>query len=413
MKQQLIKIAPPENSIINALNPEEKLLLLSANLQLTNPDLLLAEQLVLQIVNWQQLTTQAINRGMGPMLYKLLKHPEIRDNVSAAILKTLEASYFTTLRRNILLSNAWSELANTLSLSNIKVVALKGIYLSEHLYGDVGLRQLSDIDILVKPEDGEKSLKILSSLGYQTTENPFSTELRLDNEFIHYPTMIKDGLAVEVHIRFHRPSQKFQLNTKAFFERAEPVTINGTKAFTLAFYDQLIFLCVHSEKHFTGSKIQFTCFTDLANILFRNSDSIDWEKLIALSCENRCETVVFKHLLLTSHFFNAPVPEFYKKKYSYTVNHNDFEVFVRFLRGYINTGNHINNFGSNVAGIKGWGNKIKFIVKNLFPSKDYMISRYHIRNPKIYRLYYLYRLFIALSSVFGKFRRSAKWVKSK
>lgn len=395
------------------LLPEENLLLLSAKIEPETHDLILAEQLIARVYDWEKLVTQAINRAIGPLFYKLLSHKQLKNKVPLTIMRKLEAAYFTTLRRNMLLLNAWTEVAAALTAVDIKVIALKGIYLAEHLYGDIGVRQLSDIDILVKPEYGSKALDVLTKLGYQATENPFSAELKPDNDFVHYPPMLRDGLSIEVHVRLHRPHKHYQLDTLAFIDRSEPVIINAVSAFTLSFYDQLLFLCVHSEKHFTGSKIQFSCFTDLANILFKSSQTLEWEKLIALSKENRCETIVFKHLLLTARFFDAPIPDKYKKTYSKTVTKADEEVFICFLRGYMFAGNHFENFSTNIASIKGFRKKLHFLLGNLFPPKSYMVQRYNINNQKHYWIYYFYRFHIAVNSILGKIKTNAKWVKEK
>ncbi len=395
------------------LYPEEKLILLSGKVFPTSADLILATQLVNEVKSWEKLTVQAVNRAMAPMLYKLFLHQELKHKVPDFAFKKLEAAYFTTLYRSMLLLNAWTEIASALSGSGIRAVALKGIYLSEHLYSDVGLRQLSDIDLLVSPVDGEKALEVLAALGYKSSQNPFSAKLGFDEHFVHYPPLLRDGLSVEVHIRLHRPHTSYRLDTDAFFERSVPVKINGAYAYTLSFYDQLLFLCVHSEKHFTGSKIQFTCFTDIANILIRFADSIDWDKVIAHCHENHCEAVVFKHLILTSRFFGIPIPEIYTKKFRNTVTTADEEVFIRFLRGYLYAGNHFSNFSANVASIKGTSEKMRFIASNLFPPKSYMMHRYHIRNEKFFWVYYIYRFYIAFSGLFGKMKTKAKWVKEK
>lgn len=395
------------------LYPEENLLLLSAKIRPDADDLKNAQKLLSEVVSWEKLALMAIKRAVAPMLYKLLSNPELKQRVTVYAFGKLEAAYYTTLRRNMLLLNAWVELAPAFNQAGIRLVALKGIYLSEHLYGDIGIRQLSDIDVLVSPFDGKKALEVLKRLGYRTTENPFSPELGMDKDFVHYPPMVREGISVEVHIRLHRPHSSYKLDTNAFIERSEPVLISGTPAYTLSFYDQLLFLCVHSEKHFTGSKIQFTCFADLANILFKFSDLIDWERLITLSRENRCEEVVFKHLLLTSRFMNAPVPESYRKKYIKTVTSVDEVAFIRFLRGYMFAGNHFGSFYTNVTVIKSFRGKINFIAGNLFPSKSYMVQRYHIRNEKLFWIYYPYRFYIAFSSLFGKLKSNAKWVKER
>lgn len=367
--------------------------------------------LISQITDWDELANTAINRGMGPLLHKKLHLVSNNSLIPANIQQKLKSSYFHTLNRNMLLYHAFSELATVLTSGGIQVVALKGIYLSEWLYRDIGLRQLSDIDILIKQEDGEKSIEILEKIGYQGTKNEFSEHLHPEKEFIHYPPMIKNGVSVEVHIRLHKKSPKYNINIEQFIKNSIPVKVNNVQVHVPEFYDQLIFLCVHSDKHFTGSKIQFTCFIDLTNILVEHAGSMNWATLTEQSKINGCEKVVFKHLLLVNEFFEAPVPGEVVEKYRNCLTEEDKEMFIRYLNGYFNVKNHIESFSTNVIQIKGVGNKIGFVFRNIFPSKKFMVDRYKIKHSSFYWMYYPYRYWLVINSLLGRILKRNSWLK--
>ena len=393
------------------LTPAEQLILHSVILQPEDDHPMRLIKLVNQVTDWNVLVDTSIALGIGSLVYHKLNDAVLKELVPQEAFDRLQQCYYVTLRRSMLLYGVFQQAARALHAAGVKVVALKGIYLSEHLYDDIGLRQLSDIDLLVRAEEGERSIEILTNNGFGVTENPFSLHLTPDPDFIHYPPMQKDGLSVEIHVRLHREHPDYCIDTAAFIAHAVPVIISGVEVHTLSFYDQLIFICIHSEKHFTGSKIQFTCFADIANILTSYRDEIDWSMLIKECATNKCEDVVMKHILLVHHFFNAPVPDFILQQYSSLLGEEDMETFIRFLRGYMFTGNHVGLFNENINKIKGFRNKIEFVAGNLFPPKGYMISRYKIKNKSLYFLWYFYRFRIVAGSMLGKIVRRTKWVK--
>ena len=393
------------------LTPTDRLILSSVRIHPTASDLERMNQLIPQVTNWESLAKTAIDRGMGPLLYKKIHLLSNKVLIPENILQNLKSSYFQTLNRNIILSDAFNKLGKTLISNGIQLVALKGIYLSEWLYKDIGLRQLSDIDILVKKEDGVKCIEILENMGYVSSGNEFSEHLLPEKDFIHYPPMVMNGVSVEVHIRLHKENPGYNINIEEFIKNATPAIINKVQVAVPEFYDQLIFLCVHSEKHFVGSKIQFTCFIDIANLIFEFTQTINWPILTNRCTEYECEKVVFKHLLLVNHFFDAPIPEEILRKHGSSLTHEDKEIFTRYLNGYFNVKDHIGSFGNNVRQIKGVGNKVNFIFNNLFPTKKYMVERYKIKNPTVFWLYYPYRYWLVFNSMIGKITKRSFWIK--
>lgn len=393
------------------LTPAEQIILKSFLVNPVEAEAVKLKYLAAHVTDWDELADTGISLGVGPLVYHALNDGGLKELIPNGAFDRLQQCYYVTLRRSMLLYGVFEQAVRGLQAAGIQVVALKGIYLSEHLYGDIGLRQVSDIDLLVSAEEGGKSIEVLSELGFRSTENPFSSHLTPDPDFIHYPPMVKDGFSVEIHVRLHRPHPDYCINTSAFIARAVPVVISGENVYTLSFYDHLIFLCIHSEKHFTGSKIQFTCFADIANILTSHKDEIDWSMLKQQCISNKCEAVVMKHILLVHHFFNVPVPDFILQRSASLLKKEDKETFIRFLRGYMFTGNHIDMFSGNIGKIEGFRNKVEFIAGNLFPPKGYMISRYNIKHKLLYFLWYFYRFRIVAGSLIGKVVGRTKWVK--
>jgi len=59
----------------------------------------------------------------------------------------VQQAYYKTLTRGMVLYKGFANVASAFNEAGIKLVALKGVYLSECLYGDIALRQFSDITV--------------------------------------------------------------------------------------------------------------------------------------------------------------------------------------------------------------------------------------------------------------------------
>ena len=132
---------------------------------------------------------------------------------------------------------------------------LKGIYLSEWLYGDIALRQFSDMDLLVKKEDALQCLSILKNLGFKASDAAVTEFISSQSEIVHYAPMVLNNVSVEVHIKLHRQSKHYDIKIDAFLGNAEKLLLRNKPVFALELHDLLIHLCVHLDKHFRGGHV--------------------------------------------------------------------------------------------------------------------------------------------------------------
>jgi hypothetical protein len=289
------------------------------------------------------------------------------------------------------------------------VIGLKGIYLSEWLYQDIGLRQFSDIDLLVKEEDGEKCLAVLAELSYRKSENGNLSELvesQLKLNRVHYPPMILNGVSIEIHLKLHSKNENYHVIVPKLWENAIPVVLHGVQIHALAINDLLIHLCLHLDKHFRIGHVQFTCFNDITNILERYSGTIDWQAFTETCQYYNCEEVVSKYLVMIHTYMNASVSDDIILKYNYLLTENDEQLFCRYLRG--NKGSFITLSGHfvYVGKLKHFSEKVKYGWDVLFPSKSFMIHKYQIKHHKRVLFYYPYRYYLGIMGVINHLRRS-------
>lgn len=136
----------------------------------------------------------------------------------------------------------WVEtLKNTLGAfdrANLPVIALKGPYLAERIYGDAALRSCYDLDLLVRRSDLARAEQVLGGLG-------FAPNGRADD--YHRPWSRK-GINLELHHNVENP-RAFDYDVDAAWARARLSRFHDAPVWLLAPADELLYLCLHAVRH--------------------------------------------------------------------------------------------------------------------------------------------------------------------
>ncbi len=380
------------------LSPEDKLILSAVKVHPTTQELDQINNLIPQVKRWDYLAATSIKRGIAPLLYKKLPLLGNSGLIPEQVKSNLEQAYYKTFSRSMLMYEHFRKVAEAFNAVNIPVIALKGIYLSEWLYKDIGLRQFSDIDLLVKPEDGEKCLATLAALGYKPeTDNESELEKKL--EVVHYSPMVLNGVSIEIHVKLHQNNERYAVTTDELWKNATPATINKTQVYALSANDLLIHLCIHLDRHFYQGHVQFTCFNDITILLEKYAGNFDWEEFTRICKLYNSETEVFRWLVLVNKYMHAPLPPELIEKYDVLLTPKDEQLFIKYLNGYVGftTGMH-KHFG-NFQYLESFPDQVKYFWKILFPSKSFMIDKFKIKNQSLLLFYYPYRFYIGIKGL--------------
>jgi len=394
------------------LQPEDRIILLSVKIELNAIELEEINSLIPLIKDWDYLVKTIIDRGIGPLLFKKLPLLSNSSQIPENVKTKLQQSYYKTFIRSAYLYEHFKKVAEAFLEHNIPVIALKGVYLSECLYQDIGLRQFSDIDLLVKEENGLTCLSILEALGIKPFDSNVTDFIGTKSEVVHYNPMVLNDVSVEIHIKLHRKNKSYHIKVDKFLNDAVPVTINEQHVKTLSLNDLLIYLCVHLDKHFTGGNVQFTSFNDITNLLSKYENEIDWVVFTHRCKENECEMLVYKYLILINKYFNAPLPNDIIQKYLYLLKESDDEMFYKYLHGVVLPKYFVTGHLENISQIHSFPEKVRYLFELIFPPRAFMIPKYGLdpqllmgkSSPlgvrgKFWWLWYPYRWWIGVKGV--------------
>ena len=156
--------------------PEAELLLCCARIRMDSKNAARITVLLRQELNWDYLLTLAQYHGVLPLIYWHLRAtwPEA---VPAVSLDDLRDHFHANAQYNLLLTGALLKLLRLFEAHNIPAMPFKGPVLTAMAYGNITLRQFSDMD---QPCKGGKPLERshTSRLGLKCPLNaPFSPQI--------------------------------------------------------------------------------------------------------------------------------------------------------------------------------------------------------------------------------------------
>ena len=376
------------------LRPEDKVILLSIKIHLSPPELAELDSLILKLRNWDYFIENIIERGLAPLFYTKLPLLSNKSKLPDSVLRKLRKTYYTTLKRSINQYDELNKIVAEFNQSDIPVIALKGIYLSEWLYKDLGLRQMSDIDLLIHEEDYKKCLEIFVSLGYYSFDGDES-ELGGQPDLMHYKARLNEkNVYVELHIKIHQNKEKYLIPIDELWENSVSATLNSIPVTALSLTHNLIHLIVHFEKHFRNGHIQFTSVSDIVNLIITKQDEIDWEIFVDYCKKYNCLDIVCKYLMLISKYIDFQLPELILNQ-NVKVSDKEERKFINYLKGknfYFTT--HVSAHLIELNELQSPVLKFKHFLKVLFPSKSFLITKYNIEKSHLVVFYYIYRFYV-------------------
>jgi hypothetical protein len=252
-------------------------------------------------VDWPALLARAEQHGVLVLLAQRLK-----DRQQAAPPET----------REILREWQRPQTLSTLSLTaemfrllerfaglRIETLVTKGPALSVRCYGEPGVRQYGDLDLIVRDKDIERATAAMIALGY-TPKVPLSAiqASKFPGEYAFHKANTE--LLVEFHtertFRYHprRPP------IETLFARRSSVLIDARAVPTLSIEDELVLICIHGAKHFWERLIWIA---DVAALISKNP--VDWDDAMSAAREVGAERIVRLALRLAMDVARAPLPE--------------------------------------------------------------------------------------------------------
>lgn len=230
-------------------------------------------------INWDSLLRTALHHGVMPLLYHQL-NTVCPEAVPGDFIEHLHNYFYLNAARNLLLTEELCRIVKLFEEEGIPVLSYKGPTLAASVYGELALRQFSDLDLMIHAGDIRRVSKLMIAQGYRIqfdlTPAQEASYLRSGCEilFSHEERQI----FVDVHWSFLLGSFSPRLEMERFWRRSQSLALENTAIPTFSAEDMLIILCLHGGKEL-WAKLIWIC--DVAELIAAHEDELDWEKVMA------------------------------------------------------------------------------------------------------------------------------------
>jgi Uncharacterised nucleotidyltransferase len=284
---------------------EAELLLCCSHTQIDAARQKRLQALVRQPLDWDYIIERATHHNILPLLDRQLHH--IDDlTIPSQIRTQLRTNFERNFQNNLRLTLELVKLSRSFTDRSIPMLAFKGPVLAQQVYGNLGLRQFVDLDILVPETDVIRTSHLLIESGYVpqfklTDEQQITyTGLRSEQWFWHE----EKQLCIDLHWSILPKYYSFTPTPELVWAKIDRFNFAEDTIATLSPEHLLLFLCAHGAKH-NWSRLYWIC--DLAELLRTNND-LDWQSVKDTAGKFGTYDMLLLGLYLARHLLDAELP---------------------------------------------------------------------------------------------------------
>lgn len=183
------------------------------------------------------------------------------------IYNKMKKQFFLQIRCNTSIENHAKKIIDVFNQQKIEHILMKG-YLLKTYYPSPEYRSMSDVDILIKDKDRDKSHDIMQRLGYKNnTKGVTVWDYKKSVSF------------VEIHTVLLNKEFKDDVDFKDYFSNVwqNIKKLDADYSYMLEEQYNLIYLLVHAAKHFHNCGCGVRMIMDIAVYINKFRDILDWE----------------------------------------------------------------------------------------------------------------------------------------
>lgn len=359
------------------LKDEESLLLELCRLEFNAEQVRTVRSLAEALAGWTYFSSLANAHGVAALVWHNLEKLQLLPHIPAEVADFLRGALMKSLSRNAFNTESTIEVSRLLYEKNIRTVLLKGMALEIAVYGNSGLRQMSDVDILISRKLCISARNILMSYGYVSlpVKSVFH-KLILINIGKHLPSLIKNGTSIEIHHELFG-NRKNGL-TKMLYKTCYKIEIKGQEAYIPQPQLFFLYLIRHLYIHEMNNESQLRLYTDLVVLIEKYRDEIiNYDLLTYASQADMLEMLACKLEPLRDLWgisFPGWVDDFINKWH----NPESLNKFIFFLKSPKDNPSPDKAcfYRVRISDIPGFHRKFLFILGDIFPSVSFMKKRY-------------------------------------
>jgi len=240
--------------------------------------------------------------GVEGLTLNALKQTPLADALPSDVVRELDARLEQLRRQALLWDLERDRVLHVLGRHGVSPLLLKGSALRELVYDDPTERSMGDLDLLVTPEEIERSMAALREAGYASASAEVLDSYRL-RHFHHLLTHPR-GFIVELHWALTEPGSRVPLNERHFLARASTSRRNSVPVRVPSVEDLLLHVVSQNEEDAFGLLRRIV---DVDRIVAR-SPRLDWVYVTRAAGEAGLDLALAVSLRLAQLLLRTEVP---------------------------------------------------------------------------------------------------------
>ncbi len=212
--------------------------------------------------------------------------------------------------RLALLLQDLAEILRACEQEQIAAIPLKGSLLATLYYTEPGLRPMNDLDLLVRPADEQRMLRLLARLRYQPLARS-QKHVLLARPESHGPVVSFTGehpdnpRSLDLHTRLAEYfwGIKYDLTEEAWADSVSG-RLQGAEARVLGPAALMHHLAIHASSDALARRLRLLHLADIA-LVADKIDQADWDRIVAGAQRRGEQRLVYPVLMLTSRYYPA------------------------------------------------------------------------------------------------------------
>jgi len=368
-----------------------------------------AESLSMADSDWARLIEYARRENLTALFYVALKHSQRLAELPRDLAESLRMMYLRADIASWQAVRVVEDFVAQFERANVPVVLLKGAALGVALYRDPALRQLGDLDVLIREQDKVRAAALLQANGFTSLldlADGFREELGSEQ---CYTRRGKRSATVDLHWHvISVPPQARQTSVDWFWARTMELPLGNRRVTVLNWDAQLLHLAEHFVIHHRMRGLRWSC--DIALLLALHQNELHWDQIIDDARQFQVLPALNAVLAHVDDMWGVAAPEHVRAQLAESANDLAGRISV-----IVSTAERTDAliFREGLS-YRSWRHRASYFFYNFFPSPAYMRTRYRISHSALIPVFYVVRLGLgarrlvkSLGSIFRNARKLA------
>jgi len=284
---------------------ENKFLLCCIRSQLNSAKASEVQDFLRTDLDWDILLQNAVNQNVFMLLYRTLKQNQ-SEGVPLSVFERIENEAQKRMTYNLFLINKLLQVLKLFSEHSIQAIPFKGPVWANLAYGNMGLREFSDLDLLVRPEDYSKAKDVLIEQGYY--DKHFGG---LEESIGEAQMVLPDGrVNIDLHYKLTPQIFYLQIETESFFEGLQTLSLSGKEVATFSPENCLALGYLQGAKDSWNSLKRICDFA----ALIQTYPEANWTKVITQCGTDENDRVFLLGIAISQTYLHISLPEILSEK---------------------------------------------------------------------------------------------------